>query len=270
MRSVDSIPEYVAALLEIVAEWGAQRVWYRGQRCASWDLIPSAYRDDGPFNESHAFNVFWARGRGLRDFAHLHAEHEWDWYFAARHHGMATRLLDWSANPFIALYFALLDHRGDEPARVWLLEPLSVNAVGHGSNELWIPSCGEDPFLDLWLPSAVSRSSTRTVEINGTTYENARPIAIYPSHTNARIIAQNGSFTVHGSDYRPLNVQWADWIANDERVKFTAIDISTAAIPGIWRQLEYLGLTPFQVFPDGDHLAVHVNSLYTQRIKSAP
>jgi hypothetical protein len=182
---------------------------------------------------------------------------------------MATRLLDWSANPFVALYFALLDYSGGEPARVWILEPSSVNAIGHGSNELWIPSCGEDPFLDLWLPSSVSRGKTKSVELEGQLYENARAIAIYPSHTNARIIAQNGSFTVHGTDHSPLNLQWETWDANGERVKYAAIDIASPAVAGISDQLEHLGLTPFQVFPDGDHLAMHVNSFYTKRASTS-
>ena len=52
---------------------------------------------------------------------------EWEWYFLMQHYGVPTRLLDWTENPLIAIYFAVEGHKADRDAAVWALDPTWLN-----------------------------------------------------------------------------------------------------------------------------------------------
>lgn len=49
----------------------------------------------------------------------------WEWLALAQHHGLPTRFLDWSRNPFAALWFAVNQAAKDKDqfGVVWMLRP---------------------------------------------------------------------------------------------------------------------------------------------------
>ncbi|HBQ19603.1 MAG: FRG domain-containing protein [Sandaracinaceae bacterium] len=262
-QTVSSIPDYFAAIIEIAESWNARRVWYRGMRRKDWALRPSAYRFEHAFDEESAMNVFWARGRSLRDFQDLESQRDWDWYFAARHHGLPTRLLDWSETPIVGLYFGLAGlEEGDAP-RIWLLDPNALNEAAYDDDCVYVPDSDRTRFVNRWLPKEVERGKPTEFVHDEKSFDNRSPIALYPAHTNGRIIAQNGTFTVHGADDRPLETQLGELAGRDEGpMRLTAVDLDPQAAPTMKRQLAQLGLTPYAVFPDGVHLAQHLTEYY--------
>jgi len=96
---------------------------FRGQR-KSWPLLPSISRER-QFNKSFLLVekvLFCAFKDEAKECLHLQPESDWDWLVVGQHHGLPTRVLDWSQDPLVALWFALEEHKveGSKP-EVWAL-----------------------------------------------------------------------------------------------------------------------------------------------------
>src|SRR4030042_2937922 len=96
-------------------------MYFRGQ-VRDWSLRPSLARESVTEQE---------RAKELECFERL-AEilpkvNDWERATIAQHYGVPTRLLDWSENPLVGLYFALDDNNyNDEDGVIWVFEDKTI------------------------------------------------------------------------------------------------------------------------------------------------
>lgn len=263
-NSLSTVLQEVRAICDAWADGNdtGLEVWYRGNPRKWMSLIPGAYRvdDDSEFDEFTLFEKFKARAT---PFADSRIRSEWDWYFLAQHHGLQTRLLDWTKNLLTAVYFAVREH-AEDPSRlkdeardeekddddggselpvVWLLEAGSLNsyATGNKSGDFVISPGGE--ITQKYLPGTVMQQ----------TPANRYPLSILPTYTNQRIAAQQGLFTLHGHDKTSID-GLADNTQNST-IKLARILLAKESVDAIWKDLGIIGVNRLSVFPELDSVA---------------
>ncbi|NOS36343.1 MAG: FRG domain-containing protein [Deltaproteobacteria bacterium] len=163
------------ALHYAVQEYGKKTILFRGVKDISYGLVPKV----GRYEKFKNFTIE-ALEKEERTMLRLFKERAWstlpnvkssEWEFLAlaQHHGLPTRLLDWTRNPLVAAYFAVEKYHPDD-SLIYAYHHRTFINIERNPNPLKIKT--------------ISR--------------------FIPNHITPRITAQVGLFTVHPDPRRPL------------------------------------------------------------------
>ncbi len=169
---------------------------------------------------------------------------DFDWLFLQQHYGVPTRLLDWTENPFIALYFALSSSSKDDDASVWMLDPIKWNQLALNNAQL-------DRIPDPTMPQAMN-----FLKDPGDDFSPSDPIAIFGNHTNPRITAQRGTFVMFCKSPEPMERK-----AYAEQC-LTCVKIPADTKPAMYEKLLSIGYTHSVVYPDLSGLGTEIKTSY--------
>lgn len=91
---------------------------FRGCGSPRYQLIPSVGRSPA-YQLTHERRLFRAFQKSAGHYLDAIPASEWDWLALAQHYGLPTRMLDWTTNPLVALFFAVSSGPEDEDAIVY-------------------------------------------------------------------------------------------------------------------------------------------------------
>jgi hypothetical protein len=257
---IDSWPELQETLF--LDTWNEDRrrfispFSYRGVVNKDWRLETSFSRLDNTHepNELHILRNFkkYARQHTTND------KNEWEWLSIAQHHGLATRLLDWSFSPLVALHFAVSTYEYiDNDAAIWCVNRPKCNEK--------LPSFIRTSLEELHNPLVFDCHQLEKIAIDLSSLdaisENDRfVIFLEPPVLDERISNQYAHFSLMNSRSMHLD----EWLKNHEDVFFRIV-IPASLKWQIRDRLDQFNITERLLFPGLDGLSRWLNRHYTQR-----
>lgn len=218
--------------LKALESRGCVNPYFRGHGTATWPLLPGLARVPRTEElENRFYGRFWSQGGHLLPSG----TSSWDALFLMQHHGLPTRLLDWSESFAIALYFAVANANSD--VAVWVLDPYSLNQKTRGESQILdlntsYPEGYERLFADAHPP-----------------YEGFPPsvVSVFSKPLSARMQWQRAVFTFHRELDTPLETLHPDC------TKQLVLGIDSLGEARDFLQLA--SVNEFTAFPDLDGLA---------------
>ena len=174
--NMNSTRDYEARSFEqfhsVLTQFRGKNWLFRGHSSLEWSLVPKAGRPPFDGLDDRQYLETWKRR--ARAYTTASGLSDWDWLALAQHHGLATRLLDWSVNPLAAAFFAV-DGDSRESACVYAFRPSRIVLI--------------DKISPFKVDGIIMHKPTAIVD---------------------RIVQQGGVFTVHGPPRLALNESLRD------------------------------------------------------------
>ena len=251
MEMINSLNDYINFIVNFYSEGKyTKHLFFRGLCDKTFELLPSVFRPNKSngktFDEKTIYLDFmqYAPENNLvydfiRDSDKVLAE--------MQHYGIPTRLLDWTVNPLIALYFACLDDTKD--GKVYIFNPWGYNNLisdysipnNHDQNiyarSLLVYHWDDDDITLFNYVKEKFHSSSNQFSLD-------YPFAYVAQFTNKRKLSQRGCFLIYGKDTKPFEKM------EKSKSFLTELIINKDSKKIILNQLNMIYINDYTVYPD--------------------
>lgn len=235
---IRNLSDYLAVFSSLI---GSDDIfWFRGHADYRWLLIPSALRYKTISDREKALGLISC----FKRYAEMKIERppelndELRWTQLAQHYGLPTRLLDWTENAAVALYFAC--QKQEQDGCIVIINPVDLNKAS-GIKTSRILDYSKDAeiineyfFLD-------GKRSPRNGKNN---------IAIYPIWNSPRITIQQGAFTLHGSNCFSITPKQSPSLVH--------VPILKQYKKILLNELDRFGISEMTIFPEIDRICNYI------------
>ena len=219
---------------------------FRGVSDSTYSLIPKVGRKKHFLDkERDIFHQF--KRLAYRYIPYPEQKSELDFLSIAQHHGLPTRLLDWSSNPLVALYFSLIGEENiTNDGAIYILDTSKLTNLSEYVSEV------ED--IDIAVYDCIQNID--------------KVFLLEHNCTNERLEAQDGLFTIHMQpnkrynlvsfeEYEPSEWHETNEFGNEYIISDFNLPVNKIIIPsGIKSELKFnlqrVGINQQKLFPGLD------------------
>lgn len=231
------------------------RFVFRGATHARHSLETSLKTGGFEAHERHLLTSF--RKYAFR--ATMQGDSVWNWLSLAKHHGLPTRVLDWTYSPFVAMHFATHDvpHFGEDAA-IWCVDYRKMNALLPRP----LRKILDEEDVNIFTTDLLSRVATSLDAFDALSKEDF-VVFFEPPSLDERIVNQFALFSLPSSATLSLQA-----LLERHPDAYRRIIIPAELKWEVRDKLDQANITERVLFPGLDGLSAWLKRYFTTRTKS--
>lgn len=166
---------------------------------------------------------------------------DFEWLFLAQHYGLPTRLLDWSTNPLVALFFAV-EKEDDKDGAIYMIQRMVTDQYD---------------IFDFRTANYTEEKKKEPSSVFAIQSNQGEVIFIRPKYKDRRYQNQRSVFSCPRDPYAPLHLEGITQIVFDKNLK-----------PRLRERLKKMGVSASFIYPGLNGIASEVKSLTYDPIQS--